>query len=40
MKVKKKRKEDKPLKISGSFSDVLKKAVEGNPKPKKEKKKS
>ena len=33
---KSKKKEDKPLKISGSFDDVLKVAVSGNPKSKKQ----
>ena len=32
------RKENKKLKIKGSFEDVLKKSIEDNPKPKKEKK--
>lgn len=35
-----KKKTEQVLKIKGNFSDVLKVAVEGNPKPKKEKKKS
>jgi hypothetical protein len=33
---KRKKKEEKPLKISGSFNDVLKIAVSDNPKPKKQ----
>jgi len=35
---KKKEKKDKPLKIKGSFEEVLKVAVKDNPKPKKNKK--
>jgi hypothetical protein len=38
-KVKKRIKKEEKLKIVGNFSDVLKVAVSGNPKPKKEKKK-
>jgi len=39
-KKKKRKKEEKPLKITGSFNDVLRVAVEGNPKSKTSKKKS
>ena len=31
-----KKKEEKPLKIHGSFDDVLRVAVSGNPKPQKQ----
>jgi len=32
------KKKEKPLKISGSFFDVIKASVKGNPKPKRGKK--
>ena len=35
MKTKKRKKKEKPLKITGSLNDVLRVAVSDNPKPKK-----